>query len=782
MDRRFRLSSTALAIVIASLGGNRSFAEQAQELWPAPPLPHFLAAQPEGDSTGLSQDEPEEIASPESELVDELLNLDVDQLANVQVNLPVETTPATLTETRANVVPAAITRISKEEIYRSGARSLNELLDIYVPSLQWVRHHWELSHLGMRGIINDREDKYLLLVNGRIMNDKTHYGAASERFNVQLDDIHHVDVIRGPGSAVLGPGAVSMVISIYTDTAETFQGTKAVARGGFIDEFSSLELKHGTEWQHADGGVFLYGGIGSRDGADQRDAPLVFGGSDPVPQVWDPRLPANGGTPPVYDGYQAGTYVRTPINNDHESFQGQLPIKAFADIIYNDFEIWARYTRAGEQFAIAPAAGLHFDNGFGSFVPQQQHESGVQQVTVQSKYETEINENLRFLATLGWDSSDFVRLLFNTPDVGPAEAYNEQELNSRAIFISEMGDHQIAFGGEFYHDWFGLEGHLIDSPAVIGRLGGAVNSWETRTYSILLEDQWQMSDDWTWFVGGRLDKNTYTPWMYSPRAALVWTPTETLAWKALLNRSVRMNFAEELRAQWISNGTLSDPEILRSYELRCESSPFKDFSWAASAFYLDLDALSWNQTTSTSSLIGNQTQWGLEAEFWLKRRYGNIIFSHSYIQLIDFTLFDPSTVTFISAAPNGFGNDLNAWSDHITKIALHRQVTDALSYDWSLRYYWGFPGSEDVNNRTTALAVPGSGTYVSEPGWKRPWRESVFFNLGLAYQYNDHLRMRLDGYNLLGGFERDLNKRIFHGDNSFRSEAPALGVSAELLY
>lgn len=756
-----------MATAIATLGVCSSQGQEAQELWPAPPLPYFLTAQTPADTASQDLEAAEEIPTPEGDLVDELLNLDVDQLANVQVNLPVETTPATLTETRANIVPAAMTRISQEDIHRSGARSLNELLDIYVPSLQWVRHHWELSHLGMRGIINDREDKYLLLVNGRIMNDKTHYGAASERFNIQLDDINHIDVIRGPGSAVLGPGAISMVISIYTDTAETFQGTKVTARGGFIDEFSSLEIKHAAEWIHADGGVLLFAGIGSRDGADQADAPLVFGGTNPPGA--DPLVTT------LYENYQAGTYVRNPINNDHEAFQGQMPLKFFADVIYNDFEIWGRYTRAGEQFELSPATGFQFPAGFGNFVAQQQHEAGVQQVTVQSKYETELNDNLRFLTTLGWDSSDFARNLF----FGTAEAYNEQELNSRALLISEMGDHQIAFGGEFYHDWFGLEGHLIDSPTVIGRLGADATPWQTRTYSILLEDQWRIADDWTWFVGGRLDKNTYTPWMYSPRAALIWTPYETFAWKAILNRSVRMNFAEELRAQWIANGTLSDPEILRSYELRCESNPTEDFSWAASAFYIDLDALSWNGVTSSSALTGNQTQWGVEAEFWLKRKYGDIIFSHSFVQLLDFTLFDPAVTTFITAAPEGFGNDLNAWSDHITKIVVHRQVTDALSCDWSLRYYWGFPGSADVVDRTNATAGAFGQT---EPGWKRTFRDSVFFNLGLDYRYTENIRLRLDGYNLLGGFDRDLNKRIYHGDNGFRSEAPALGVSCEVLY
>jgi outer membrane cobalamin receptor len=108
-----------------------------------------------------------------------------------------EFTPAALTETPKNIVPAAVTRITQDGIPRSGARNLNVLLGIFVPNLEWVQYHWEQSHLGLRGIISDREDKYLLLVNGRIMNDRTHYGAASERELPELGDINYIEVIRG---------------------------------------------------------------------------------------------------------------------------------------------------------------------------------------------------------------------------------------------------------------------------------------------------------------------------------------------------------------------------------------------------------------------------------------------------------------------------------------------------------------------------------------------------------------------------------------------------------
>ena len=267
--------------------------------------------------------------------------------------------------------------------------------------------------------------------------------------------------------------------------------------------------------------------------------------------------------------------------------------------------------------------------------------------------------------------------------------------------------------------------------------------------------------------------------MFSPRAAIVYTPDKYTAWKLMANRSQRMNFAEELRAQWLNNGTLGDPEILREYELRLERNPSDCFFWAVSAFYIDLDAISWNGAANGTTLTGNQTQWGMEGELSWRSECWNLVASHSYVKLIHFELTDPTITTFITAAPNGFGNDLNAWSNHITKLIAQRKLTDHWVAETSLRYYWGYPGSEDIVHRTNS---DPNNFAISVDGWKRPFLESVFLDAGLEYRYSRCARIRVDGYNLLGIFEPDLNHRIFYGDNSMVSESPALGISGQLCY
>ncbi|HXE43407.1 MAG TPA: TonB-dependent receptor plug domain-containing protein, partial [Candidatus Baltobacteraceae bacterium] len=155
-----------------------------------------------------------------------LSQMSIEELMNVQVNV------GTLGGSQFRKVPAAVTTISSEDIRDSGARNLDELLEIYVPDLLYLRHNWEEDHIGFRGIVGDEDNKFLLLVNGMVMNNFVHAGAISERDLGMLGDIQEVQVVRGPGSAVYGAGALIGVIDIKTFDGTTFHGTEATVRAG----------------------------------------------------------------------------------------------------------------------------------------------------------------------------------------------------------------------------------------------------------------------------------------------------------------------------------------------------------------------------------------------------------------------------------------------------------------------------------------------------------------------------------------------------------------------
>jgi hypothetical protein len=76
------------------------------------------------------------------------------------------------------------------------------------------------------------------------------------------------------------------------------------------------------------------------------------------------------------------------------------------------------------------------------------------------------------------------------------------------------------------------------------------------------------------------------------------------------------------------------------------------------------------------------------------------------------------------------------------------------------------------------LANIGGPDTLAAPGWQRSYRASSYMNLGLQHQPNKNLTLRIDGYYLLGIFNKDFNKRIYGGNNPwYCSHAPAVGVS-----
>ena len=106
-----------------------------------------------------------------------------------------------------------------------------------------------LPILGFRGIISDRDDKYLYQVNGVTLNSRMLNGSDNERNLPLLGDIHSVDVVRGPASATHGSGALAGVIGVQTYTGLTFQGCDMTVHQGLVNQYSTAELRYGQKFK-----------------------------------------------------------------------------------------------------------------------------------------------------------------------------------------------------------------------------------------------------------------------------------------------------------------------------------------------------------------------------------------------------------------------------------------------------------------------------------------------------------------------------------------------------
>jgi len=664
----------------------------------------------------------------------DLLSLSLEELLNIEV------TSSSLTGATQRTSPATVTRISQEDIRSCGARNLYEVLDIYVPNLQMARQNHQVKKLGVRGIIYTRDDKYLLLVNGKVMNEHTDFGVMSERDLPMLTDIHHIEVIRGPGSALYGPGALAMVINIVTDNAMTFEGTEVTGRVGGIEEFYTAEVKHGKKFSD-DSGLFLYTGMSKYVGADAQYAPLKAG---------DNSVQWRGIT------YRAGDEITNHVQRDNKSFDDWIKWKVHGQYTKGGFDIWARYTRGGEHYDPYSGGDSYYAYG-----------DGYQQGTLYTSYKQEITPTFTMKYALSYD-----RIYVKRTDAPRYKDFREDEYYGRIVGIwKPHEDHTLALGYEHSHEEFGHDGLGI-SYARYYKVG-KIPRWSTDMGSLFGEYQWNITDQLTTFVGSRLDKHRFTELMCSPRVAVVYMPTDKDTIKVMATRSVRTNNAYEMKLEDYLTSSLSDTEQLEALEVRYERRQTDNFWWGASGFLHCHDLIGFSHGRNRA--IGLMKSWGLELEAGYQTDKTRILFSHGFTKLCYINLADGIDEIEDSAEPFGYGNDIAAWSNHVTKINANYKITPKTSIYGSTMIYWGFPGLKDYAEWKSQLPTDYS--------YNDPFEGSIFLNLGLEHKFNENLSMRIDGYNLLGCLDEDLNKRAnYAGPGIYRCHAPSFGVSLTYLF
>lgn len=200
------------------------------------------------------------------------------------------TTSATGKPQRSSDVPVAMDIITAEQIRRSGARDLPEVLARYT-SLDVQRFNAADYAVGVRGFATPATPRVLVLLNGRQVYLDDFGETVWSTLPVQLAEIRQIEVVRGPNSALFGFNAAAGVINIVTfsplhdrvNTASVRLGSHGYreasgvatvpvgARGG-IRLSAGLRQEH--DWNHGFNTVDqLFGGR-----ADPRRANIAFDG------------------------------------------------------------------------------------------------------------------------------------------------------------------------------------------------------------------------------------------------------------------------------------------------------------------------------------------------------------------------------------------------------------------------------------------------------------------------------------------------------------------------
>lgn len=694
-----------------------------------------------------------------------------------------------LTVTDIAKTPASVTTITKEQIAITPARNIYDLIEVYVPGANHM-NHYESTHIGMRGLIVDREYRYLLLVNGCVMN-QTQNGIVTELESWDLNDIEKIDITRGPGSVTYGPGAIAGVISITTKNANTSEGSHVGfdyvggynSRGGYFS--------HG--YKNENFSAYVYGSLRNTEGYKKPEIYYLFpyqannaGGAGEI-----------GGKSAVSD-YSAWT----PSTYYSDAHQGRPQKKIHAEINFlNEWKFWTRYTnsgtsriRAGGQLPSIELGMRTLDDG-SVIVPAETYFA---QYVAALENNHSFSEDISLKSTIEWDTINSTRrdvwAGFSTTTTEwtsyPSSAiyrganyyYNfaQSRIDTKSILSFKMLDRlDTALGFEYQRVYYGptwggdpkdfsiRDGSAITSGPDTNYVASGTNyyvgdnGFYTNTYSFFGEVNAQVLPKLNLIFSGRVDKDTYSEPLISPRLAAVWDVDNFGIIKGIVQKSVRM---DTVINRWVTavQGKKCKPEIIKSAEVSYSSVPLGNTTFNLATYLNSLDAMAWSNLAT--NLQGNLNVFGVDAEVkYAVERY-TIGLNHAFAKQIDWKL-DPNLTyswynmshfyrsSFGGLETSGNGNDIMNWANHSTKMFATLKATKKLSFFGDMRIFWGYDGNKDWMEMYEDRAAGHSeqafvNSCLDDARSRDLFGTDVRIDLSTQYQLKDYLTITVYGMNL----------------------------------
>jgi iron complex outermembrane receptor protein len=538
------------------------------------------------------------------------LDMDLSQLMQVTIT-SVGKKPQTLANT-----PAAVYVISQEDIRRSGATSIPEVLAM-APGIQGSQissSKWSVSSRGFSGFISN---KLLVLIDGRSVYSPAYSGVFWNAQNTMLEDIDRIEVIRGPGGTIWGANAVNGVINIITKKSQDTQGV--LLRAGVGDQ-EKLQ------------GAGRYGGkIG-----DNTFARFYAMGNDRASnQLAGSGLDADDGWNNLQTGFRADGTVGT---KNEWTLQGDLYSNHGDQTI---FPYWLPTT----PYVLNKHS--NFDDDGGNLLGTWQHRMGKHEWLSMQVYYDYTTSN-----------QDFYNLTYRTID---ATLQYETRLGER---------NDITAGAGIRH----IEG---DNKATFQ---SDFPSRTDEVYSLFLQDAFHLiPDHLTLTLGSKYEHNPFTGGEWQPSGKLLWAPNERHSYWASIARAVRTPSVLENEGR-LTFSSMPPPygpgnlyargaedfssDTALAYEIGYRWQPNRRFSLDLALFYTVYDDLYTFRPRPTATgmdlILTNGVggyNYGAEvAATWQPASWFSLSGTYSYLQSSfdpDMTMspFDQIMATFIEVLP-----------------------------------------------------------------------------------------------------------------------------------
>ncbi len=735
----------------------------------------------------------------------ELFKLSLNELMQVRIDTGM------LTGIAQSKVPVARTVIKADDIIATPARSILDLLEVYVPGATFV-NHFEGSRFGFRGILGDQNFHYLLLVNGKNMNFKMQDGPFTEIFNRDLSDIQKIEIIRGPGSVTYGSGAIGGVINIITHDGESSNGLKM---GGELNQRYRYQSVHASYGKELPSGLNYYfsGSYSNSDGEEDTGwyhVDRTHGyGYGYMSEDWGP---ADTGSPTTH-------YYGDALDKPQ--------IKLHAALDYGKWSGWMRYT-SGSQYDMMEIP---------DYQEGQEYDSQKWNVfAIELNNDRTFKDRWNLKTKVGFDSFSYKRLSgLPLTDQSQDEVlkyrdqYSENEYNIQSTLSYTHNDRfkyaaGIVYSYEYYAPIWGEDDDqflmnmrqpvgfaVLDESSPFYQKHGQepgivtiIDAPHLRTYSFLMEANLKFHKYAQLILSGRADKNEWSAWVYSPRIALITELTDHDILKTVWQRSVRTPNMGDLYVTEYGNTVSPEHEILENYEIMLGHTK-ENFSWNSYLYYNILDEVQWISTKKTSDVAGQLKMWGFETEIKFKGEDWILGANYSHINQNSWRWLDSTVIPTQNLTNNAGGtltipdyaeNRINNFPSNAIKMFWNKKWTETLSSHINARFYWDQNQKEllkdfldaheregTVETKTEMRAIyddmtdlgygKPSFTMNASISWKLPIKTDTTLMLyAMNLISHNHIRYRIQHYENL--------KQQYSRQSSFIDEPVSIGIKLEI--
>jgi iron complex outermembrane recepter protein len=188
------------------------------------------------------------LAAHAADASSDFMSMSLEELMNVEV------ISASRYGQRLADVPAPIYVITQEDIRRSGARSIPEVLRL-APGVDMAQVNTDRWAGSMRSFTDILSDRLAILVDGRSLYNPTFSAGFWNILQIPLANIERIEIIRGSGGSNWGFNAINGVINVITRHASTLTGTTVTlgygSQGGPFSLIQQGQMLSEESWLHS---------------------------------------------------------------------------------------------------------------------------------------------------------------------------------------------------------------------------------------------------------------------------------------------------------------------------------------------------------------------------------------------------------------------------------------------------------------------------------------------------------------------------------------------------